>query len=169
MKTQKSCTWLFHSLLASMMLTVPTSQAWAVPWDVNASTPSVQAKVEGSVPTDEQISTSTATASSTSAAGSGSAVLNAALGSMHIQNQTNFDWDSVGARTVVDYDYFTIHGITGQVTIDPLFGTLWHGETSSQTSRKCLERLALSRFRHPIHEISGLICPARFRASASAI
>jgi len=121
MKTHKSRTWLLRSLLASMLIAAPAAQAWAVPWDVNTATPWVQAKVEGSVPTDEQISTSTATASSTSAAGSGSSVLNAALGSMHIQNQTNFDWDSVGARTVVDYDYFTIHGITGQVTITTHF------------------------------------------------
>ena len=139
MKTQKSRTWLSHSLLASMMLTVPTSQGWAVPWDVNTATPSVQAKVEGSVPTDEQISTSTATASSTSAAGSGSAVLNAALGSMHIQNQTNFDWDSVGARTVVDYDYFTIHGITGQVTITTQFQITGALHASNKTKYASLD------------------------------
>lgn len=120
MKTQKSRTWLFRSLLASMMLAAPVSQAWAVPWDVNG--PSwVQAKVEGSVPTVEQTGTASATALSASAAGSGSALLDAAQGSMHIQHQTNFDWDSVGARTVVEWDYFTIHGITGLVTITTHF------------------------------------------------
>jgi hypothetical protein len=116
MKTQKA-----RSLLLSMLLAAATAQAWAVPWDVNTATPWVQAKVEGSVLTDQQFGTSTATASSSSAAGNGSAVLNAAIGSMEILNQTNSDWNSVGARTVVDYDYFTIHGITGLVTITAHF------------------------------------------------
>ncbi len=113
-------------LFALVLSAVPALQAWALPWDVNA--PSwVQAKVEGSVPTVEQIGTSSAEAASSSAAGSGSAWLDAARGNMQISSRANFNGDSVGPRTVVEYDYFTIHGITGQVTITAHFqisGTL---------------------------------------------
>lgn len=126
-------------LFALLLFAAPASQAWAVPWDVDTAIPYVQARVEGSVPTNEQVSTSTATASSSSAAGSGSAMLNAALGSMHIQNQTNFDWDSVGARTVVDYDYFTIQGITGQVTITTHFQITGKLHASARTKYASLD------------------------------
>lgn len=114
-------TRIARPLFATLLFSTPAFQAWAVPWDVVNSTPWVQAKVEGSVPTDEKIGTSSATAASASAAGSASADLDAAQGSMMILNQTNFDWDSVSARTVVDYDYFTIHGITGTATITAHF------------------------------------------------
>lgn len=111
---------LWRALLpALLMATVP---ARAVTYDPLTATPWVQARVEGSIPTDEESgSLSSASAGSSSADGGAGAALNAALGSMVVTSQANFDWLAAGARTVVDWDYFTIQGITGPVTITAHF------------------------------------------------
>jgi hypothetical protein len=125
-------------LLVLLLLSIAAPRAWALTYDPVTATPWVQAKVEGSVPTAEQIGTSTATATSSSEAGSGSAILDAALGNLQIHNQTNFDSNSVGARTVVEWDYFTIHGITDVVSITSHFQITGTLHASAKTKRSSL-------------------------------
>lgn len=108
---------LARPVFTALLFAVPVLPAQAVTYDPATAIPHVQARAEGSVPFVEQFGTTLAWATSSSPAGNGSATLDAALGSMAIDSAVVTNWDSVGARTVVDWDYFTIHGITGTATI----------------------------------------------------
>lgn len=96
--------------------------ATALTWDPLTAVPFVQAKIEGygdGNVVSEEITSSFADVASPpgSPNGTASAVVDAAAGTMSVHTIACCDWRFLGSRTVVDYDYFTVTGITGQVAL----------------------------------------------------